>query len=324
MTRNEKLNELLDLALVLQNSYCGKTYDELEELYGFPRRRLERLISVLIEQFGDKVEIVENSTDRKKHFRLKKNTINSLISFSSDDFVKLEKLKQLLNDENEKKEIDNIISKIKALNLKGSNSLETDIEYSLETQGFATRQYLKEKVDPKIYEIIAQALLEQKKLQFNYTNNNGYNFNAIVHPYGIQYAERNYLVAYCEYSKEILKYKISKIKDLKKLDEYFEKDEKFNLKKYCEESFGIYQAAPLDVELLFDKFVKDDVLNYYFHSTQEMFENDDGSVTVKFKASSMNEICWNLYKWDDKVKIIAPVELIEYYQKSLDNILKKY
>ena len=81
------------------------TKDELEELYGFPRRRLERLMSVLIEQFGDKVEVVENSTDRKKHFRLKKNTINSLISFSSNDFVKLEKLKQLLNDENEKKKL---------------------------------------------------------------------------------------------------------------------------------------------------------------------------------------------------------------------------
>lgn len=324
MTRSEKLTELLDLALVLQNSYCGKTYDELEEIYEFPRRRLERLMSVLIEQFGDKVEVVENSTDRKKHFRLKKNTINSLISFSSNDFVKLEKLKQLLNDENEKKEIDNIISKIKALNLKGSNSLETDIEYSLETQGFATRQYLKEKVDPKIYEIIAQALLEQKKLQFNYTNNNGYNFNAIVHPYGIQYAERNYLVGYCEYSKEILKYKILKIKNLKKLDEYFEKDENFNLKKYCEESFGIYQTKPIEVELSFDKSVKDDVLNYHFHPTQEMFENDNGSITVKFKASSMNEICWNLYKWDDKVKIIAPVELIEYYKKSLSDILKIY
>jgi len=324
MTRNEKLNELLDLALVLQNSYCGKTYDELEELYGFPRRRLERLISVLIEQFGDKVEIVENSTDRKKHFRLKKNAINSLISFSSNDFVKLEKLKQLLNDENEKKEIDNIISKIKALNLKGSNSLETDIEYSLETQGFATRQYLKEKVNPKIYEIIAQALLEQKKIKFNYTNNNGFNFTATIHPYGVQFGERNYLVGYCEYTKEILKYKISKIKDLKKLNEYFEKDENFDLKKYCEESFGIYQAKSLGVELLFDKFVKDDVLNYHFHPSQEIIENNDDSTTVKFRASSMNEICWNLYKWDDKVKIIAPVELIEYYKKSLSDILKIY
>lgn len=324
MTRNEKLNELLDLALVLQNSYCGKTYDELEEIYEFPRRRLERLMSVLIEQFGDKVEIVENSTDRKKHFRLKKNTINPFISFSSDDFVKLEKLKQFLNNGNEKKEIDNIISKIKALNLKGSNSLENDIAYLLETQGFATRQYLKEKVDSKICEIIAQALLEQKKIKFDYTNNNGYDFSATVHPYGIQYAERNYLVGYCEYSKEILKYKILKIKNLKKIDEYFEKDENFNLKKYCEESFGIYQAKPIEVELLFDKFVKDDVLNYHFHPSQEMFENDNGSITVKFKASSMNEICWNLYKWDDKVKIIAPVKLIEYYKKSLSDILKIY
>ena len=58
MTRPEKLNELLDLLLVLQNSYTGKTYDELQEIYGFNRRRLERMMSVLVEQFGDKIEVV--------------------------------------------------------------------------------------------------------------------------------------------------------------------------------------------------------------------------------------------------------------------------
>ena len=102
MSRTEKLNELLDLLLVLQNSYTGKTYDELQEMYGFNRRRLERMMSILVEQFGDKIETVENSTDRKKHFRLKKGTINPLINFSCDDFCLLEQLKELINDNTRK------------------------------------------------------------------------------------------------------------------------------------------------------------------------------------------------------------------------------
>ena len=75
MSRTEKLNELLDLLLVLQNSYTGKTYDELQEMYGFNRRRLERMMSVLVEQFGDKIETVEISTDRKNILDLKKGQL---------------------------------------------------------------------------------------------------------------------------------------------------------------------------------------------------------------------------------------------------------
>ncbi|UKI40697.1 MAG: WYL domain-containing protein [Candidatus Melainabacteria bacterium] len=95
-----------------------------------------------------------------------------------------------------------MISKIKSINPKSSNSLETDIQYLLESQGYAIRQYSKENTEPKTYEIISQAILEQKKLQFDYTNSNGYKFQATIHPYGIQYWEKNYLVGFDEYSKK--------------------------------------------------------------------------------------------------------------------------
>lgn len=324
MSRTEKLNELLDLLLVLQNSYTGKTYDELQEMYGFNRRRLERMMSILVEQFGDKIETVENSTDRKKHFRLKKGTINPLINFSCDDFCLLEQLKELINDNTRKDKLEKLISKIKSINPKSSNSLETDIQYLLEAQGYAIRQHYKENIEPKTYEIISQAILEQKKLEFDYTNSNGYKFKATIHPYGIQYWGKNYLVGFDEYSKEIFKYTISKIKNIKKLDEFFEKDENFDLKQYSQQSFGIFNSQPKKVELLFDKSVRDDVLSYHFHPTQKLKENGDGSISVTFISSGMTEICWNLYKWEDKVKIVTPKELICEYKNSLAKILNLY
>lgn len=126
-----------------------------------------------------------------------------------------------------------------------------------------------------------------------------------------------------EYLKEILKYSISKIKNLEKLDEFFEKDEEFNLKKYSEQSFGIFNSKPIKVKLLFDKSAKDDVLNYHFHSSQIIKETKDG-ILVEFSASGMKEICWNLYKWEDKVRIISPEELIGEYKNGLVKILNLY
>ena len=322
MARPEKLNEMLDLLLVLQNSYCGKTYDELQEMYGFNRRRLERMMSVLIEQFGDKIEVVENTTDRKKHFRLKKGTLNQLINFSAEDISLLEQLKNEIND-NRKNKLTDLISKIKAINPKSSNSLETDIQYLLESQGCAVRQYIKENIDTKTYETILSAILEQKKLQFDYKTNSGYEFKATIHPYGIQYWEKNYLVGYDEYSKSIIKFIISKMKNLAKLDDYFEKDETFNLQKYSEQSFGVFNGEPLKVKLLFNNSIKDQVLNYHFHPTEKFKETDDG-VIVEFSASGDTEICWNLFKWEDKVEILEPQGLIDFYKDNLKKILNKY
>lgn len=96
------------------------------------------------------------------------------------------------------------------------------------------------------------------------------------------------------------------------------------MKQYLEQSFGIFNSKPEKVELLFDKSVRDDVINYHFHPTQKLKENDDGSITVKFSASGMIEICWNLYKWEDKVKIVSPKELINEYKNSLTKILNLY
>ena len=83
MSRTEKLNELLDLLLVLQNSYTGKTYDELQEMYGFNRRRLERMMSILVEQFGDKIETVDLI-----------NSINDTNSISQTLSDKIKKIKE--------------------------------------------------------------------------------------------------------------------------------------------------------------------------------------------------------------------------------------
>ena len=78
----------------------------------------------------------------------------------------------------------------------------------------------------------------------------------------------------------------------------------------------------MKVELLFSPDVADDVVNYNFHPTQKVKQNEDGSVTVKFKASGELEILWHIFKWGDKVKIAAPTKLKKMYVEYLENVLK--
>ena len=316
MSRLNKADDIIELGLMFQSSSCGISIDDIAEKFECSRRSAERMKTVLFEKFPEKVEEVP-SYDRKKRWRFKKGTMNCLISFSANDFANIEYLKNLSNNEDKKKEIDELVEKIKALTpQQNMTGLNNDISAILETEGFAVRQYSGVKVEAKTLEMLRNSMLAFKKIKFNYLEK-----EVTLNPYGIVISGKYYLVGFNEKRKALRTYKIDKIKDLEVLDEYFDKDESFNLKDWCNNSFGIYQEAPLNIVLEFNKEVKEDVLNYHFHPTQKIKELKNGNVEVKFTSGGTYAICQELFKWGCNVKINKPVELKNYYKRYLTDVL---
>ena len=66
MSTSKKLDEITELTMLLQNSWQGLTIEEMAEHLERPRRAIERLMEVVKEKFGDRLELVENSKDRKE------------------------------------------------------------------------------------------------------------------------------------------------------------------------------------------------------------------------------------------------------------------
>lgn len=91
MSRLNKAEEIIELAIMFQNSYGGLCIDDIQEHFECSRRSAERMKSLLFEMFPEKVEEVSTS-DKKKHWRFVKGTANMLISFTPDDFANLEYL----------------------------------------------------------------------------------------------------------------------------------------------------------------------------------------------------------------------------------------
>ena len=269
MSRLNKTEQIIELAMTFQNSFCGLCIDDIQNHFECSRRSAERMKALLFDLFPEKVEEVP-TFDKKKRWRFVKGTMNALISFSANDFANLEYLKGLSNDENKKKEIDELIAKIKALTpQRNLHSLDTDVSAIMESEGFAVRQYSRVKVNPKVLEQLRFAMLSFKKIQFDYETESG-NRQITLNPYGIIISDKYYLVGFNEYVQGLRLYKVDKLKDLSVLDEYFEKDEKFSLAEYSNNSFGVYQEKPIDIVLEFDKSVANDVLNYHFHPTQKI------------------------------------------------------
>lgn len=316
MSRLNKADDIIELGLMFQSSSCGISINDIAEKFECSRRSAERMKTVLFEKFPEKVEEVP-SYDRKKRWRFKKGTMNCLISFSANDFANLEYLKNLSNNEGKKKEIDELVEKIKALTpQQNMTGLNNDISAILETEGVAVRQYSGVKVEPKILEMLRNSMLAFRKIKFNYLEK-----EVTLNPYGIVISGKYYLVGFNENRKALRTYKIDKIKDLEVLDEYFDKDESFSLKDWCNNSFGIYQEAPLNIVLEFNKEVKEDVLNYHFHPTQKVKELKNGNVEVRFTSGGTYAICQELFKWGTNVKVKSPEDFKDYYKTYLSSVL---
>ena len=320
MSRLNKTEEIIELAMMFQNSYCGLCIDDIKEHFECSRRSVERMKALLFDLFPEKIEEVQTN-DKKKRWRFIKGTMNSLISFSADDFANLEYLKGLSTDENKQKELDELIAKIKALTpQKNLQTLDTDVSAILESEGFAIRQYSRVKADKQTLEKIRTALLSFKKIKFSYPINDKTK-EIILNPYGVIISDKYYLVGFNEYVSDLRLYKVDKIEQLEILEEYFDKDEKFSLADYSKNSFSIYQEEPIDITLEFDKAVADDVLNYHFHPTQKVKQLENGNMQVKFKSGGTYAICQELFKWGTNVKIKRPSSFKAYYKKYLSDVL---
>ncbi len=314
--RYEKVEYLLRLALDMQNSFGGISIQDIEEEYEVSRRTAIRMRDMIGRIFP--LEEVKNYSSRVKKWRLSKTPLTKMVCFTSEELAELERCKRQaknMNLTNGADLINDIISKINTIN--SQKAMKTDVEAMLEAEGYARRQFPKRKISPETLNIVSECLKAYKYIQFEYTNKKGETNLIKAQPYGIIYGENTLLLAYNEQKKGFRHYYFHMIKNPTVLDEYFEKDENFDLEKYLSRSFGIYQEEPMKIKLLFSKEVADAVLEYNLHSTQKMKKNPDGTVTVTMHTGGRKEICWHLFKWGKNVKILAPKELIKTYDELL-------
>ena len=210
MSRLNKTEEIIELAMMFQNSFCGLCIDDIQAHFECSRRTAERMKALLFDLFPVKIEEVPTS-DKKKRWRFVKGTMNALIKFSANDFANLEYLKGLSNDENKKKEIDELIAKIKALTpQKNLQSLDTDVSAIMESEGFAVRQYSGVNIKPDMLEQLRNSMLAFKKIQFNYPIKDETK-TITLNPYGLIIADKYYLVGFNEYVNSLRQYRVDKI-----------------------------------------------------------------------------------------------------------------
>ena len=302
----EKTQKLLELSLWMQNSENGVSIADIMQKFNVSKRTAIRMKDMVKSQFPQIKEI--SGAHNTKRWLIPEGSLEQYVGFSLNEINALQNAIKLMKKKlpEDVDALETLMCKIKSSMSKDAlTRIAPDAEALLEAEGYALRPGPKIKINPKFMQKLRHAVIACKVIKIKYQSKTKNEWRT-VHPYGFLYGNKHYLIAWHTKKKAMCHFDLNNIEQIDVLDEYFTRDSKFSLEKFAEQSFGVYQEEPFDVEWLFDAKVADDASKYIFHPTQKMIFNPDGTLTVKFHAGGAREMDWHLYTWGKHVKVIKP------------------
>lgn len=187
---------------------------------------------------------------------------------------------------------------------------EPDIAALLEAEGVAMRPGPRPVVAAGVLPTLRRAILGVQPVVVRYAGPDAAEpAIRILCPYGILYGGRGWLVAHVDGLPEMRLWRLDRIVSIDLVDRGFKRREDFDLAAYAAKSFGVFQEEPINVVLRFAPEAADDAAGWVFHPSQNLERKPDGSLTVRFRAGGMQEMCWHLFTWGTAVSVVAPEPL---------------
>ena len=187
---------------------------------------------------------------------------------------------------------------------------EPDIAALMEAEGVAMRPGPRPRLADGVLPTLRRAILGVQPVVIRYAGPDAAEpATRILCPYGILYGGRGWLVAHVDGLPDMRLWRLDRIVSVDLVDRGFKRREDFDLATYAAQSFGVFQEEPIDVVLRFEPEAAEDAAGWVFHPSQSMEREPDGSLTVRFHAGGVQEMCWHLLTWGTAVTIIRPIRL---------------
>ena len=185
--RFSRITDLVDLIIFMSSKLNGVTLKDIQERFNVSRRTAERMRDAVMLALPQVDELP--SDDKYKRWGFDSYSLSELVFFTPEELAFLEKLKTHC-DKISAKDLDEIITKLKALNNRKLTNIEDKTELLLKSEGFAVSQAPSYKIDFAIVSDIRMAIKEKRKLAFVYNDK-----PRTLIPLGLIYGEKVFLLA---------------------------------------------------------------------------------------------------------------------------------
>lgn len=200
-----------------------------------------------------------------------------------------------------------------------SSFLKSDLTFIPEKYGF---------IDNDVFTKVFDALKKRATLQFDYRPLQKTTYmTRLLDPYHAVCQKGNwYIIGFVHDKNEVRVFSFARMKNVQETNEHFKIPLDFKAENYFDKEVGIWLSSKKEynVELLISPEIGTFALNKIWHSNQEVIENKDGSVSVKFKTTQLPEIKRWILGQGKTVKVINPPELIEEIRTEIQEMRKMY
>ncbi len=166
------------------------------------------------------------------------------------------------------------------------------------------------------FQIIKSAILNKQLIEFTYYNSTGEKSTRIVEPLQIWFKDKSwYLISYCRLKNDYRFFKLTRMKNVKLLEEHFERDmpEQNEEKK---EIKNIILELEISKEMAFR--VYDEFDNH------EITKREDGNFIVKVEFPENEWVYSFILSFGEYVKVISPEYAKNIVKQKLQNTLNNY
>ena len=289
------------------------TIADIQEMFSVSRRTAERMRDAVEAAFGPLEAVDVDAGDRRIRWRLQSRALHPFVHVSPREVVDLEAAAERVDRglPGRARRLLDLVVKLRAASRRRSpEEFDSAMEVLMEAEGLAMRAGPRESFEEGLLSLVRDAITTRRKIEFKYLfRGTGRRDRQRVRPYGMLYGNRVFLVGRTDRGTEPRLWRLGNISEARTTDETFDRDPAFSLQRYAERSFGTFQEDPFDVVLRFDVDATPDAKAFRFHPSQTVTENSDGSLTVRFRAGGVEEICWHLVTWGESVTVLEPTRL---------------
>ena len=321
--RYERIENVVRLAVRLQGTPGGLTLDDIQADFSVSRSTAERMRNAVEAAFGP-LDLVDTD-DAKRHWRLRSDAVRRLVAIAPEELAELESAASALERvglEERAGTLRDFATKVRAtLRTESLALLEAELEALIQAEGLAMRAGPRPRLDAGLLSALREAITTRRLVKFQYlAQSTGQESWQRVRPLGLLYGNRAFLVASSDWGKEPRLWRLANVSELRIREETFERDPDFYLERYAKRSFGTFQEKPVEVVLRFAPSAARDASTFVFHPDQAIKPNDDGSLTVRFEAGGIDEMCWHLFTWGESVTILEPARLRKRLSEMCDRL----
>lgn len=183
------------------------------------------------------------------------------------------------------------------------------------------------KIDAQTWEIAFDGLRQERRLEFDYLIP-GYSrkYRRTVDPYhALSHQSQWYLVGKCHYVNAVRVFALSRMSDVKLLEDHFFVPTEFDFQKLAGKHFGVmFGQEEHTVKVLFTKEAAPYAIEREWADGQKAVQHKDGTATLSFPTNHLFEVSRFVLSWGAGAQVLAPPELVDMVKKELAEGLGRY